>query len=424
VSTALLAIGLLVGSSMGAAGSASAASDRTGLWYYDTFHVQAAHDAGWTGKGVTIAVIDDGINLAVPTLAGADIVTHPAPTCRNAAGKVTSFSAVNTSLNASHGTNVVSMIVGSGKGYSADQQGVVGVAPGARILFYSPAPPVPDNKLAVCDGKNGEDATATNMANEIIDAVDSGASIITTSIVGTENPAATRALAFAENRGVVVLGALPDGLDISNLWPAGANGVISVQAVGADGAVILPGPGVDVAGPGIGILTQGDAKTGLWSTQDISDGTSFATPIIAGFLAMVKQKYPSATGSQLIQTLIRNTGSTDHPLGYDSKDSIGYGIASVTHMLAVDPTKYSDVNPLVAKTLTYGPSAAQIAAATSPVRSSTPEAAAAAKPSASTGWLVPTIIAVVVVLLVVAGIVVLVVLAMRRTRRRAKRPLA
>ena len=41
------------------ASTASAVQASDDLWYFNAFHVQAAHDAGFTGAGVTIAVIDD-----------------------------------------------------------------------------------------------------------------------------------------------------------------------------------------------------------------------------------------------------------------------------------------------------------------------------------------------------------------------------
>jgi hypothetical protein len=65
-------------------------------------------------------------------------------------------------------------------------------------------------------------------------------------------------------------------------------------------------------------------------------------------MALAAQKYPEATGNQLIQSLVRNTWLEDHELSYDSENYLyGYGEASARHMLRVDPTQYDDVNLLI-----------------------------------------------------------------------------
>ncbi|MGH3439356.1 MAG: S8 family serine peptidase, partial [Sciscionella sp.] len=87
-----------------------------------------------------------------------------------------------------------------------------------------------------------------------------------------------------------------------------------------------------------------------WRSTAWSTGTSPATAIVAGCLALVKQKYPDATGNQLVQDLIHYTGGS-HPFGWDPH--YGFGIASVTEMLEHDPTRWPDVNPLL-----HGPKAA------------------------------------------------------------------
>jgi hypothetical protein len=125
--------------SFAVAGSASADTNPAGLWYFDALHVQAAHDAGFTGKGVTVAFIEDQVNLGIPTLQGADVAVEPTPTCLTKSGKSVLYLATTTSI--SHGINVLSMIVGSGNGYPG-QTGVKGVAPGAKVLFYSFGPVV------------------------------------------------------------------------------------------------------------------------------------------------------------------------------------------------------------------------------------------------------------------------------------------
>lgn len=64
---------------------------------------------------------------------------------------------------------------------------------------------------------------------------------------------------------------------------------------------------------------------------------------MAGALALVKQKYPTATGNQLIQQLIHNTSRDS--MGWQRV--VGFGILRLDRMLATDPTGWPDVNPLL-----------------------------------------------------------------------------
>lgn len=350
---------------VGAPALASADPVPDGLWYYNSLKVQEAHDAGWTGKGVTIAVIDSQLNLAVPTLAGADIELPSSVACTGADGK--DLPATSADFSASHATNVVSFIVGSGAGYSG-QQGVKGVAPGAKILFFAAGGSTP-----------GDASDEMNCNSDLVDAsaittaVARGAQIISVSLGVESTPELIAAIAAAERAGVVILGALPNETTVDAKAPAGnfpaaANGVVTVQAIGVDNLIeatdgkpnVFPETKTDIAGPGIALLTQGSSDPNRWEGVTIGDGTSYATPIIAGFLAVVKQKYPAATGNQLIQTLIRNTGNRNHLLSRDAKGEVGFGVASLTHMLQVDPTTYPDVNPLVSTELNQTPTPQQL----------------------------------------------------------------
>lgn len=133
-------------------------------------------------------------------------------------------------------------------------------------------------------------------------------------------------------------------------YPAVFNGVISVGSFGPDGAVMLDYLGspstsawVDVVAPGVQMLIQGSG--GNWTDTSIGEGNSFATPIVAGNLALAIQKYPEATHDQVIQSLIHNTGSKPHELARDT--TFGYGIVDTISLLAADPTQYEDVNPLL-----------------------------------------------------------------------------
>ena len=70
-----------------------------------------------------------------------------------------------------------------------------------------------------------------------------------------------------------------------------------------------------------------------------------ATPMVAGFLALARQKWPDATANQLLQLLTKtalNKEGTWNPY-------TGYGVASLGAMLNTDPSQYPDENPLADK---------------------------------------------------------------------------
>jgi subtilisin family serine protease len=420
------------------ASTAQAATPQAGLWYYDVLHVQAAHDAGWTGKGVTIAVIDGQLNLEVPTLADANIVVEPS-LCKNKAGAA--YPATTTSLAAAHATGVTSLLVGSGAGYSG-QVGVKGVAPDAKILFYMAAPgPRGTRKIADCYSHGAKDPRDPIVA-AINDAVRAGAQIISVSLIVPASPELEYAEAQAEHKGVVIVAGLEDvageTIGTSGSSPGTDNGVVSVQAEGSNGALNSTDgrPNItantDVVGAGVGILEQGNfaATGGSWQDQSVGDGTSWATPIVAGFLAMVKQKYPAATGNQLIQTLIRNTGTANHALVRDTTGGFGFGSASATHMLQVDPAQYPDTNPLIGTGANAQPPSAVVIAHPPTLKKylqlrgvTSDPGTSTQPPKATTGsasWVPIAIVGGIVGLLVVAGLIVLIVVMVARSRRRGR----
>ena len=396
--------------------TASAVQATDDLWYFNVFHVQAAHDAGYTGAGVTIAVIDDQLYPGLPEFVGADVEPRAATGCKDSNG--VAIPTTTSDFAAFHGAGVTSLIVGSGVGYSGGR-GVKGVAPKAKILFYSVGAASVDIKDATitCESYDG-----SAIATSINQAVAAGAQIISISQGGGDSPQLAAAVAGALRQGVVIVAGLSNTLtgEVSQ-FPGQSNGVVSVQAIDSAGNIQTSdgapnvNPLTDVAAPGIGILQQGGATSHTWEPQSTAAGTSFATPVVAGFLALVKQKYPAATGNQLIQTLIHNTGTVDHPLQFDSTHTTGYGVVSVTHMLKVDPRTYPDVNPLISTAAGQSPTAQQITGKPTATPSPSPSAAAA---SPAPSLLVPVLVGGgIILLLVILAIVLVIVFATRRAKR-------
>ena len=420
VATLVATVGVLV-LTLGTPSTASADQTSDGLWYYTAFHVQAAHDAGFTGAGVTIAVIDDQLYPGLPEFVGADIVPQPALGCKDLQGD--SIPTTSSDFAAWHGTNVTALIVGSGMGYRS-APGVQGVAPKASVLFFSigSGSAEVNGQKTTCGSFDGDPA-----AKAIVAAVAAGAQIISISAGGGDSPELAAAVAGALRRGVAIVGALSNKLtETDSEYPAKSNGVVGVQAIDSAGNIQTTdgapnvNPATKVAGPGLGILLQGGFTDRTWESQSTVGGTSSATPVVAGFLALVKQKYPKATGNQLVQTLIHNTGAGDHKPVFDVSNKLGYGIVSITSMLAVDPSTYPDVNPLISADAGASPTAQQIAGKPTATPSPTVSAGAAgsAGSSAAPAWLLPVLVGGgIILLLVILAIVLVIVFATRRARR-------
>jgi len=238
-----------------------------------------------------------------------------------------------------------------------------------------------------------------------------------------------------------VLAATPNdstvlGSEALNLF----NGVMGVGSFDRDGVAGLDSNGepnrstyIDLVAPGQDVALQG--ADGKWNRQRIGSGTSYATPVTAGNLALAMQKFPDATGNQILQLLLHSTDvDATHEIFFDSTFLHGYGSVDTINLLAGDPSLYPDTNPLLEEdgipspaeltgtaSLSPSPSASPTPTPTpTPLASATPSDALSSTPAASAsnstgtpGWLAPAIIAL-VVLLVIGGTVVTLVISRNR----------
>lgn len=358
---AALAITLSTSTSFAAEAAAPeplSAEQRTeGLWYLDQLGIPAARAEGLTGEGVHIAVVDIGINLQAAELQGANISVKGGYCLNQDTG--VPFPADSTDPEiAGHGTNVVASIVGSGRAQDGSV-GATGIAPKTKISFFAGGPLVSEEQqsqgwLKGCPTKRGEDGSFEGNAWEIafLDAINSGASIISVSVVGSV-VSFKQGLALAAARGITVVGGIPNP-SASNVglgtFPGAGNGTVSVNALGVDGNLIgttsdstqFGSPNMAITAPGVKLLGTG---SNWMPTYEF--GTSFATPLVAGSLGLLAQKYPKATGNQLIQNLIIHARNPSPAAGNSTWDQYyGYGVINLPGMLEVDPTGLPDNNPL------------------------------------------------------------------------------
>ncbi len=278
------------------------------------------------GAGVTVAVIDSGVNPGVSDLSGS-VITGPDYT-----GVHTSPSSQNWGV---HGTWMASLIAGHGHDGGVD--GVTGIAPRARILSIRVIPDRGDPHYGKYE-REPEAVIQQSLADGIRYAVAHGAQVISMSN-GYSAPSATvRAeLQEAYDHGVVVIAsagnsggpsgsAQPD--DAPESFPADYPGVISVGAVNTNGVVAgfsSDNLSVKVAAPGVSVPAQGrDGEYWLVS------GTSPACALVAGVAALIKSKYPHLA-PDLVASALTST-ATDRPAGgYDSQ--VGFGIVDAAAAL-------------------------------------------------------------------------------------------
>lgn len=348
-----------------------------GLWYADRMKFDQIREQGLTGKGITIAVIDDGINLDVPELQGADIEVR-GQFCRD---KETGeeLSAETDDPKRTHGTNVVAMLVGNGVAGDGGP-GTRGIVPDAKILFYATGSATfRENGAEKCEAydpdtdmfeSDRETVTADPGTFQIFDAgafavsqaIEDGADIVSVSSVAVlwESEPWAIAQILAMRAGVPFVAGSPNPIASGSLdyrVPYELNGVVAVGGVDNDGKLIrgyniwgteiIDAEGASnltFVGPGSDITTP--ASLDSWGPA-LSSGTSLATPLVAGTIALGLEKYPSASGNQVLQVMIRTTGQVGLlPEPEWQGPQYGYGIVNPIAMLAVDPTQYAVENPL------------------------------------------------------------------------------
>ncbi|MGX1268880.1 type VII secretion-associated serine protease mycosin [Streptomyces phaeoluteigriseus] len=292
-------------------GTAYADGIRAKQWGLEALHT----DEAWQttkGKGVTVAVLDTGVESDHPDLDG-NVLTG-----RDMVG----FGAgPGDRAWARHGTAMAGIIAGHGHGYD-NGDGVMGIAPEARIL------PV---RVILEDGDPSRTKARNTRGNALAEgirwAADQGADVINLSL-GDDSasahpePAEDEAVQYALKKGSVVVASAGNGGEKGDhiSYPAAYPGVIAVTAVDRYGTrasfstrrwyATVSAPGVDV------VIADPDHKYYEgW-------GTSAAAAFVSGAVALVKAAHPDLTPAQ-IKKLLEDTARNSPTGGRD--DSRGFG---------------------------------------------------------------------------------------------------
>lgn len=281
-------------------------------WAYTETEFSALPLFNLTGKGVRVGIIDSGISPH-----------RDIPQSKIIAEK--SFVDGEESITedfANHGTSVAALIVGHGE----IGQGAKGIAPGSeivnvRILGSDGTADMSTLSLAVdyctelgCDVINmslGTQAPLShdytyysalvNLYNSIQRAVDAGCIVV----------------AAAGNKG-------SSGLEEDFVsYPAGFDNVIGVSGTQkgfSHNGSAQKNKSVFISAPGKQIFTAGN---GSESSYYYVSGTSFASPIVAGFAALIKEAYPDATLND-VKAILKATATDLGDTGYDFKYGHGF----------------------------------------------------------------------------------------------------
>ena len=301
--------------------------------YYKYYNLKSIHDQGITGKGVTIAVLDGAVNTNIPELKGANIQDRM-PCIKDSAPE-----------NMAHGTTVAQILVSP----------EFGVAPDATLYTYT-LPLHGDASNCTLSGWTGEAVNDTPLLIE--QAINDGADIITISSNFDDDSIDLRwAMARALAEGVIVV-AFKGTATTENPDDALARwrGICGIGATMPNGTL------TEYTNWGNGLLTT---ALGTVLTRDVStgrveeaDGTSFATPIIAGFLALGRQHFDEDVSPEQMLQALAATGKS----GRGWNKYTGYGPVDPIAFLRSDPSQFANENPCVPQVYNSLPSWDDVAA--------------------------------------------------------------
>lgn len=248
-----------------------------------------------TGAGVTVAVIDTGVtpHPLLPELVDAGSFLEPP---YSSSGALTDCEG--------HGTAVASIIgLRTPTDTGSDRERPVGVAPGVRIIAIKQS-----------ETKNG--GTLDSLGHAIDRALDEHADVINLSVSSCLPNSATlapgvlqEAVERAEREGTVIVAAAgnitADCPADSVSYPAHFPTVIAVSALNTPATVAEYSLGLSgkhpVGAPGSITVSASTGGQGYATATDKTEfrGTSFAAPVVTGFVALLKERHPRATPTEL-----------------------------------------------------------------------------------------------------------------------------
>ncbi|MFE7354913.1 type VII secretion-associated serine protease mycosin [Streptomyces sp. NPDC057543] len=281
-------------------------------WGLEALHT----DQAWRttkGRGITVAVVDTGVDGSLPDLAGQVLP-----------GKdMIGFGAGRGDRSwARHGTAMAGIIAGHGHG-AGGGDGVLGIAPEAKILPVRVILEASDPARA-----KARESRGTALADGIRWAADHGADVINLSLGDDSKsahpePGEDAAIQYALKKGAVVVASSGNGGEKGDhiSYPAAYPGVIAVAAVdryGTHAAFSTRRWYATVSAPGVDVVVAAPDRQ-----YYVEWGTSAASAFVSGAVALVRAAHPGLTPAQIRQ-LLTDTARSAPESGRD--DARGYGI--------------------------------------------------------------------------------------------------
>lgn len=296
---------------------------RQAQWYLEPLQITQAQQLT-RGRGVTVAVIDSGVDANIPELAGKVVEGTGFGPGQGSDGRRDVEG---------HGTAMAALIAGLG----GDER-VLGVAPEATIL-----------PIQVLGAKGGGPDSA--IADALRYAADHGAKVANLSLGGQGRISADllSAIRYAQSKDVVIVAAAGNvangDRNVSDI--ASVPGVVAVAGIGQNGESwdgSAKGPQTVVSSAAMNIIVPTRAGEGLG--YRLSNGTSQATAITSGVIALIRAQHPDLDAANVIQRLI-STVQDKGPTGRDS--SYGFGQVQAYAALTGNVQRVS-ANPLQSET--------------------------------------------------------------------------
>lgn len=268
-------------------------------WHLPKIGAPAAWDVA-TGSGITIAILDGGVEASHPDLAA-----------RLVPGWNFYDNNSNTADITGHGTKVAGVAAAIGN----NALGVTGGAWNAKIMPMR------------ISSSTGNITYYSTVANALTWAADRGARVANISFIVSHVAAVQTAAQYMRSKGGVVVSSAGN----TSAYTAHANTSAIITVAATDSSDVRAswsayGPIVDVAAPGVGIRT-----TAMGGTYGAYNGTSFSSPLTASVVALMLSANPALQPSQ-VDSILTSTADDKGTAGRD--DYYGYGRINAARAVA------------------------------------------------------------------------------------------
>jgi type VII secretion-associated serine protease mycosin len=259
------------------------------------------------GAGVTVAVVDSGVDASHPQLDGV---------VRGGGDEIGTSNGLEDCVG--HGTAVASLIVAR----QLPGMGLRGLAPRATVLSVRVS-----NRVQTADGPAG-DGDLQAFIDGINRAVSARPrpSVLSVSLsTTTDSPGLRAAIQEALDADMVVIASAGNRFDAGSPtpFPAAYDGVVGVGAIdgaGARAAMSQVGPYVDIVAPGEAIVAAAPRAGHV-----VQSGTSFAVPFVAATAALLRSRWPSLPRDDVVRRLL---ATADPAAGGQPSPDYGHGVVN------------------------------------------------------------------------------------------------